>query len=65
MDSSLLGFNILIGMDIIKMLSGVRINQSSEAIFSRMEPCACAAIRIEKPDFSTKFNEQTRAWIAL
>ena len=46
------------------MLGGVHIDQSGDAIFSRREPCACAAIRIEEPDFSTEFNEQTRAWTA-
>ena len=61
-DSSLLGFDMLIGMDIIKMLGGVSISQSSDAIFSRTELCACIVIRIEEPDFSAEFNEQTRAW---
>lgn len=32
MNSPLLGFNMLIGMDIIKMLGGVSTNQSGEAI---------------------------------
>ena len=46
MDSSLLDFDLLIGMDIIKMLGGFCINQSGGAIFSRMKPCVCATIRI-------------------
>ena len=65
MDSSLWGFNMLIGMDIINMLGGVRINQSGDAIFSKMEACACTVIRIEEPDFSAEFDEWTRAWTAL
>ena len=60
-DSSLLSFDIVIDMDIIRMLGGVCIDQSGDAIFSRIEPCACAVIRIEEPDFSAEFNEQTRA----
>ena len=63
-NSSLLGFDMLLGMDIIRMLGGVRIDQSGDAIFSRTEPHACAAIRIEEPDFSAEFNEKTRAWTA-
>ena len=63
-DSPMLGFDMLIGMDIIKTLGGVRINQAGDAIFSRTEPRACAAIRIEEPDFSAEFDEQTRAWTA-
>ena len=53
---SLLGFHMLIGMDIIRMLGGVHIDQSGDAIFSRTEPHACATIRIEEPDFSAEFN---------
>ena len=53
-DSWLLGFDML--MDIIRVLGGVRIDQSSDAIFSRTEPCAWAAIRIEEPDFSAEFQ---------
>ena len=63
-DSSLLGFGMLIGMDIIKMLGGVNINQSSDAIFSRTELCVCTTIRIKETDFRAEFNEQTRAWTA-
>ena len=63
-DSLLLGFDILIGIDIIRMLGGVCIDQSSDAIFSRTEPCACGVIRIDEPDFSAKFIEQTRALTA-
>ena len=63
-NSSLLGFDMLLGMDIIRMLGGVRIDQSGNVIFSRTGPHICAAIRIEEPDFSAEFNEKTRAWIA-
>ena len=60
-NSSLLGFDMLIGMDIIRMLGGVHIDQSGDDIFSRTEPHACTAIRIEEPDFSAEFNEKIRA----
>ena len=63
-NSSLLGFDMLLGMDIIRMLSGVRIDQSGNVIFSRTGSHACAAIRIEELDFSAEFNEKTRAWTA-
>ena len=61
---SLLGFDMLLGMDIIRMLGGVHIDQSGNVIFTRTWPHAYAAIKIEKPDFSTEFNEKTRAWKA-
>ena len=63
-NSSLLGFDMLLGMDIIRMLGGVRIDQYGNVIFSRTGPHAYAAIRIEEPDFSAEFNEKTRAWTA-
>ena len=37
-NSSLLGFDMLIGMDIIRMLGGVHTDQSDDAIFSKIEP---------------------------
>ena len=63
-NSPLLGFDMQLGMDIIRMLGGVRIDQSGNVIFSRTGPHAGAAIRIEEPDFSAEFNEKTRAWTA-
>ena len=64
-NSSLWGFDMLIGMDVIRMLGGVHIDQSGDAIFSWTEPHVCAVIRIEEPDFNAEFNEQTRAWTEL
>ena len=63
-NSSLLGFDMLLGMVIIRRLSGVRIDQSGNVIFSRTGSHGCAAIRIEEPDFSAEFNEKTKAWTA-
>ena len=63
-NSSLLGFDMLLGMDIIRMLGGVCIDQSGNVIFSRARLHACAMIRIEEPDFSAEFNEKTWAWTA-
>ena len=63
-NSSLLGFDMLLGMDIIRMLGGVRIDQPDNVIFSRTGPHVCVAIRIEESDFSAEFNEKTRAWTA-
>ena len=53
---------MLLGMDIIRMLGGVRIDQSGNVFFSRTGSHACAMIRIEELDFSTEFNEKTKAW---
>ena len=63
-ESHLLHFDMLLEMDIIKILGGVSINQSGEAIFNRTDLPACVVIRIEEPDFRTKFNEQSSVWTA-
>ena len=55
-DSLLLSFNKQIGMDIIRILSGVRINQSGVELY------AFVAIRIEEPNFIAEFDKQNRAW---
>lgn len=40
-DSQLLRFDLIVGMYIIKMLGGVRINKFGKDIFSRMRPKTC------------------------
>lgn len=62
MDSQPLGFDQLIGMDVIKMLGGISINKSGETIFSRMNSYICAAIKMEELDFSAEFDDRTRVW---
>lgn len=44
MNSLPIGFNMLIKMDVIKMLGRVSTNQSSEAISCRMDSWACTVI---------------------
>lgn len=57
----LLGFNLLIGMNAIKELGGVGITPSGAVEFDR-KPSLCAALTIEEPDFSVKFNQEKKAW---
>ena len=62
MDSQLLSSDMLLGMDVIKILGGVSIDQSGEAIFNRTDPPACIVISIEESDFNAEFNKQTCVW---
>ena len=57
-NSQPLGFDMLLEIDIIKILGGININLSSEVIFNKTDPPVCAAIRIEEVDFFAAFNEQ-------
>ena len=63
-DSQPLGVDLFIGMDIMKMLGGVNINKFGKGILSRMNLCACTAIKIEELHFSAEFDEKTRVWTA-
>ena len=60
-DSQLLGFDLLIGIDTIKMLGEVNISKFGEAIFSKTYSYICITIKIEL-DFSTEFDGKTRLW---
>ena len=61
-DSQLLGFDLLLGIDIIKALGGVRIDGRGEAHFSEAGAPLCAAIKLEEPDFSAEFDQHTKSW---
>lgn len=56
-DSELLGFNLLLGMDIIKMLGLVHMTELSKFCFSNAP--VCASIRIDESDFSMQVNQNT------
>ena len=49
-DKQFLGFDLLLGINAIKELSGVYLMESGKAHFGRLN--RCAAISIDKPDFS-------------
>ena len=61
-DSKLLGFNILLKIDIIKKLGGVHINKLSEVRF--FNPPIYVAIKINEPVFGAEFNQHTKFWTA-
>lgn len=56
-DSELLGFNLLLGMDIIKMLGWVHMTELNKFCFSNAP--ICAAIKIDESDFSMQVNQNT------
>lgn len=59
-ESELLGFDILLEMDIIKKLNRVCITELGEVRFTKSP--ICAAININKLDF--RDNKHTEIWIA-
>ena len=61
-DKQLLGFNLLLGIDAIKELGGVYLTESGKARFGGLN--RCAAISIDKPDFSMTYDRRNKEWTA-
>ena len=61
-NSKPLGFNLLLGMDIIKKLGGVHINEGCKAHFAEVAHTLGVTIELEQPDFCIKFNQHTKSW---
>ena len=57
----LLSFDLLLGYDAIRALGGVHIMQTEAVQFQEKTP-VCAALRIDQPDFSVKFDQHQKAW---
>ena len=56
-NSKPLGFNLLLGMDVIKKLGGVHIDKRGKAHFA-----LGATIELEQPDFRAEFDQHTKSW---
>ena len=50
-DGKLLGFDLLLGFDIIKKLRGVYMTRDGTVSFPQLDRLVCLAITIDKPDF--------------
>ena len=62
-NSKPLGFNLFLGMDVIKKLGSVHIDEGSKAHFAEAAHTLGATIELEQPDFCTEFNQRTKSWI--
>lgn len=63
MQGKSLDFDLLLSIDAIKALGGVRITQSGSVKFEETSP-VCAELRVNKSDFSVKFNVRQGVWVA-
>ena len=61
-DKQLLGFDLLLGIDAIKLLGGVYLKESGEARFGGLN--RCTAISINEPDFSMTYDRRNKEWTA-
>lgn len=58
--SKLLGFNLFLGMDIIKELGGVHITNSDNALSYNMQVANLCSTKIDKPYFSAEFHQDMK-----
>ena len=61
-NSKPLGFNLLLGMDIIKKLGGMHIDEGGKAHFAAAARTLGATIELELPDFCVEFDQCTKSW---
>ena len=58
-----LGYDLLLGIDAIRALGGVALWPSGQIRIGSGQVPKCAAITINKPDFTVTFDQQSQAWI--
>ena len=61
-NSKPLGFDLLRGMDIIKKLGDVHIDEEGKAHFAEAIHALGATIELEQPDFRAEFDQRTKSW---
>ena len=61
-DKQPLGFDLLLGIDAIKLLGGIYLTESGEARFGGLN--RCATISIDEPDFSVTYDRKNKEWTA-
>ena len=64
-NSKPLGFDLLLGMDVIKKLGGVHIEEGGKAHFAEAAHTLGATIELEQPDFRAEFDQRTKSWTVL
>ena len=61
-NSKPLGFDLLLGMDVIKKLGGVHIDEGGRAHFAEAAHTLGATIELEQPDFRAELDRRTKSW---
>ena len=60
-NSKPLGFDLFLGMDIIKKLCGVHIDKGGKAHFAEAAHTLGVTIELEQPDFRAEFDQRTKS----
>ena len=61
-NSKPLGFNLLLGMNVMKKLGGMHIDEGGKAHFAEVAHTLGATIKLEQPDFCTEFDQSNKSW---
>ena len=61
-NSKPLGFDLVLGMDVIKKLGGLHIDERGKAHFAEAAHTLGATIELEQPDFRAEFDQHTKSW---
>ena len=59
-DGNLLGFDLLLGFDIIKKLGGVYMTRDGTLSFPQLDRHVCTTITIDKPHFYAEFDQNKK-----
>ena len=61
-NSKPLGFDLLLGIDVIKKLGEVHIDELGKAHFAEAAHTLGATIELEPTDFRAEFDQRTKSW---
>ena len=61
-ESELLGFDLFLGMDIIKALGGVSIDERGKASLRETASAMGAVMALEEPDFHAEYDQDSNSW---
>ena len=56
-----LGFDLLLGMDVIKKVGGMHIDEGGKEHFAEAALALVATIELEQLDFRTEFDQRTKS----
>ena len=57
-----LGFDLFLGMEFIKKLGGMHINEGGKAHFAEVAHTLGATIKLEQPDYRAEFDQCNKSW---
>ena len=63
-DGDLFGYDLLLGLNAIRQLSGMAMSDTGKVKFPQRERLMCATITLNEPDFHAEYDEAKYVWAA-